>query len=207
MNDLSASCLRPGCACPSVNPGCPPCLPSLLCLPSITFARPAYPACRACCALFVVLTPPVEAHLPVTHMLRSTHEPRRSLTKPLCAKAAYADTARHAPPSKYVILAAMMCANEVRQQMARHAPWRDMSPMSSPSLLAVCLAHGIENLLPVNCKHQSHSIAIVEEDKSVACLLKPNPLYTKVLHTKRTKGIWRGHKLFCIAFRVSFTPR
>ena len=61
--------LLPACykayACPSVNLECPPCLLSLLCLPSITFARPAYPACRACCGLFVVLTPPVEAHLPI----------------------------------------------------------------------------------------------------------------------------------------------
>ena len=145
MISLLPACYK-ACACPSVNLECPPCLPSLLCLPSITFARPAYPACRACCGLFVVLTPPVEAHLPMTHMLRSTYEPRSSLTKPLCAKPAYADTARHGPPSKYVILDAMMCANKVRQKMARTAPWHDMFPMSAPSLLPVCLAHGIEHL-------------------------------------------------------------
>ena len=78
MSDLPARRLLQRCACPSVNPGCPLCLPSLPCLPSVIFARPAYLACRACCAMSVVLTPPVEAHLPMTQMLRSTHEPRQS---------------------------------------------------------------------------------------------------------------------------------
>ena len=153
--------LLPACykayACPSVNLECPPCLPSLLCLPSITFARPAYPACRACCGLFVVLTPPVEAHLPMTHMLRSTYEPRSSLTKPLCAKPAYADTARHGPPSKYVILDAMMCANKVRQKwLELHLGMTCFQCLHRPCSQSASRME-LNIFLPVNCKTPTQS--------------------------------------------------